>query len=175
MKTITRATIIIMLFVGFLVAQPVFAADVAKIGIVDFQKILATSEKGKVAQARINKEGKRMETELKKLGQQLEALKAKLEREALVMSRDKRDEKNREMRIKYNDFKTMQKKYTTDFKAMEKQLVSKIQKDVVGILSGIGKKQGFLLILEAREAGVLYAPKALNITDQVIQSYNKMK
>ena len=41
------------------------AADVAKIGVVDFQKILEVSNAGKTAQAEINKQGKQMETDLK--------------------------------------------------------------------------------------------------------------
>lgn len=161
-------TIIISCF--FVISS--YGADVAKIGIISFQKILDTSTAGKTAQAEINKRGKKMENELKKKGEEIDKIRKKLEREALVMDKDMRAEKEREIRIKINDFKSLQKKYTNDFKEQEKRLVVKIQKDIVKIIDGIGKKEGYLLILEKREAGVLYSPMTIDITDVVIEKYN---
>jgi outer membrane protein len=36
----------------------------------------------------------------------------------------------------------------------------------------MGKKEGFLLIIEKREAGVMYSPNTIDLTDQLIQKYN---
>ena len=143
-----------------------------KIGIVDFQRILETSSAGKMAMAEINKRGKKMEADLKKKGGEIEAIKKKLEREALVMSKEMREEKEREIRININDFKTLQKKYMAEFKEYEKRLISRIQAQVFVIISEIGKKEGYLLIIEKREAGVMYYPNTIDMTDQLIQKYN---
>jgi outer membrane protein len=149
-----------------------YGADVAKIGIVDFQRILKTSSAGKKATAEINKQGKKIEADLKKKGEEIEATKNKLEREALVMSREMREEKEREIRIKINDFKTLQKRYVAEFKEHEKKLVGRIQGKILTIIDEMGKKEGFLLILEKREAGVMYSPNTIDITDRLIQKYN---
>ena len=149
-----------------------YGADVAKIGIVDFQRILKTSSAGKKATAEINKRGKKIEADLKKKGEEIEATKNKLEREALVMSREMREEKEREIRININDFKSLQKKYVAEFKDHEKKLVGQIQREVLQIITEMGKKEGFLIILEKREAGVMYFPNTIDITDRVIQKYN---
>lgn len=149
-----------------------YAADVAKIGIVDFQKILEKSDAGKVATAEINKQGKEMEANLKKKGEEIEEIKKKLEREALVMSKEMREEKEREIRININDFKTLQKKYLADFKQEEARLVRSIQNEVLEIIEEMGKKEGFLIIFERREGGVLYFPDTIDVTDRLIQQYN---
>ncbi len=149
-----------------------YGADVAKIGIVDFQRILKTSSAGKKATAEINKRGKKIEADLQKRGEEIEATKNKLERESLVMSREMREEKEREIRININDFKTLQKKYVAEFKEQEKRLVARIQEELLEIISEMGKKEGFLLILEKREAGVMYSPNTIDITDRLIQKYN---
>jgi outer membrane protein len=151
---------------------PSFSADIAKIGVVDFQKILETSSSGKAAQAEIKKKGRKMEADLKKRGSGIEDNKKKLEREALVMSKEMRQEKERELRININDFRTLQKKYMADFKKYENRLVNKIQKEVLEIVKTIGKKSGYLLIVERREGGALYYPDSIDITDSVIKSYN---
>ena len=148
------------------------AADVAKIGVVDFQKILEVSNAGKTAQVEINKQGKQMENDLKDRGTEIEDIEKKIERESPVMSKDVREEKQREMRIKIGDFKALQQKYMEDFKALEGRIISRIQKEVVELVQEIGKKEGYTLIVERRTGGVVYAPLSIDITDAVIQIYN---
>lgn len=148
------------------------AADPAKIGVVDFQKILEVSNAGKSAQNEINKQGKQMENDLKDRGAEIEEIEKKLERESLVMSKEVREEKQREIRIKIGDFKALQQKYMEDFKALENRIISRIQKEVVELVQEIGKKEGYTLIVEKRTGGVVYAPQSIDITDTVIQIYN---
>lgn len=166
--------IILWMAIGliFLGVPTSFGADVAKIGVIDFQQILEKSSPGKAAQAEIKKKGRKMEKELKKKGASIEESKKKLERERLVMNREMRQEKEREIRININDLKTMQKKYMADFKIYENQLVNEIQKEVLEIVEAIGKKSGYLLILERREGGALYYPSSIDLTDRVIKEYN---
>ncbi|MDX9787243.1 MAG: OmpH family outer membrane protein [Desulfobacterales bacterium] len=148
-------------------------ADVAKIGMVDFQKILTLSEAGKEAQAEIATKGKAMEADLKTKGAELEETKERLEREALVMAPEKRSEKEREFRIKLMDFKDKEKQYKKEFNDFNMQLVGKFRKDVFALAEEIGKKEGYLLILEKNESGALYFPGTMDITDQLIQKYNQ--
>jgi len=147
-------------------------ADVAKVGVIDFQRVLMTSSEGKKAQAEINRKGKKMETELKQKGDDIEKIKKQLEREALVISAAKREEREREIRIKINDFKSLQKRYTQDFKVHEQRLVQRIQKDLKKIIDELGKKEGYLLIIEKRQGGVLYSPQSVDLTDRLIREYN---
>ena len=149
-----------------------YAADVAKIGVIDFQRILETSSAGKFAQAEIKKKGSQMESDLKKRGMEIEAIKKRLEREALVMSKEMREEKQREIRININDFKLLEKKYMNEFKAFENRLVKRMQKEVVDLVGKMGKSGGYLLIIERRTGGVLYFPKSVDVTDKLIQKYN---
>ncbi len=48
-----------------------FAADVAKIGVIDLQKILATSAAGKHIQDELKKEKEKMEVNLQKRGTEI--------------------------------------------------------------------------------------------------------
>jgi len=171
MRTFKTALVAIVVCFGFLVASS-YGADVAKIGVVSFQKVLETSNAGKLARDKINEQGRKMEADLKKKGENIEEAKKKLEREALVMSNEMRAEKEREIRISINDFKSLQKNYMDDFKEQEKQLVTRIQKEILKIVAEIGKKEGFLLILEKREAGIIYSPDTIDISDRLIQEYN---
>jgi outer membrane protein len=169
---ILKITFVTMVFSICFYAASSYGADVAKIGVVSFQKILEKSDAGKKATAEINKRGKEMEDSLKTKGEEIDAIKKKLEREALVMSKEMREQKEREIRISINDFKTLKNKYMADFKQHEARLVRGIQKEVLEIVEEMGKKEGFLVIFEKREAGVLYSPDTIDITDRLIQKYN---
>ena len=166
---IASATSIIFLF--FITVS--YGADIEKIGVVDFQRILEISSAGKSAQAEIKSQGEKTEADLKKKGAELEELKKRLEREVLVMSSEMREEKEREFRIKINDFKSLEKKYKETFKELNNRLVNRIKKDVFDLIEEIGKKEGYMLILEKMEAGVLYSPDAIDITDKLIPLYNE--
>jgi len=165
--------ILITFLTGVIFTIPTFAANLNKIGVVDFQKILETSKVGKAAQKEIKSEGEKMEETLKEKGAEIEALKKKLERDALVIDRDTRAEREREIRIKINDIKALQKKYMSDFRDLEARMIDRIRTQLIDIIENIGKKDGFLLIMEKNQAGVLYSPSTVDITEKVIRLYNQ--
>jgi outer membrane protein len=141
--------------------------------LVDFQKILDNSTAGKAAQVEINKKGEAMESEIRKMGEEVESLKDNLEREALVMSREAREEKERELRIKISDFRDLQNRHMQTFKEAERDLVQKIQVEVMELLKEVGAKGKYELIIERRESGALYFLDSMDLTDQIIEAYNK--
>jgi outer membrane protein len=146
------------------------AADVAKIGVANLQRVLETSEPGKSAQEKIKQQKDKMEQELKQKGGEIEELRKQLERESMVMSKEKREEKEREVRIKLNDFKSLQKRYRTQLQNLEKKLVSALLKDVSTLVEEIGKKEGYLLIIN--NTGVMYSPGSIDLTDRLINDLN---
>jgi len=146
------------------------AADVAKIGVVDYQKVLETSAAGKAIQNALKTENEKMAADLQRKGGEIEAIQKRLERESMVMSKEMREEKEREQRIKINDFKTLQKKYRSELQKLQVQLMQQLQDDITDITQGIGKKEGYLLIMDKR--GVIYAPNSVDLTDKLIQQLN---
>jgi len=147
-----------------------YGADVAKIGVVDIQRVFVTSSAGKAAQAEIKIQKAKMEADLEKKGGEIKELQAKLERESLVMSREKREEKEREVNIKKFDFMALEKEYLKELKSHQRKILNKIRKDLHELIQEIGKKEGYLLIID--NVTVLYAPNTIDITDKVIQKYN---
>jgi outer membrane protein len=165
-----RSIIAISIFAVVFGSHSLDAADVAKIGVIDLQKVLETSTAGKTIQATLKKQKDKMESDLKTKGTEIEKISKRLERESMVMSKEMREEKEREQRIKINDFKTLQKKYRTDLQKLEVQLMNQLQKDVKELVDSIGKKNGYLLIVN--KYTVLYSPRSIDITDDLIKRLN---
>jgi len=146
------------------------AADVAKIGVLNMQRVLSTSDAGKAAQAEIKTQRDKMLGDLKVKGAEIDALGKQFERESMVMSKEKREEKEREYRIRINDFKTLEKRYNTQSQELQKRLLNEIVKDVHALVEEIGKNEGYLLIV--RREGVVYSPDSIDITDALIKKMN---
>ena len=162
--------LLIVCFFSLIWLNSVNAADVAKIGVANLQRVLETSSPGKSAQEKIKQQKDKMEQELKQKGGEIEELRKQLERESMVMSKEKREEKEREVRIKLNDFKSLQKRYRTQLQDLEKKLVNAMLKDVSDLVEEIGKKEGYLLIIN--NTGVMYSPGSIDITDRLIKELN---
>ncbi|OQY06900.1 MAG: hypothetical protein B6I22_04380 [Desulfobacteraceae bacterium 4572_123] len=156
----------------FFFSGVVYGGNDIKIGILDFQRILAEASAGKTAVAEINKQGQLMKADLKKKKAEIDEMKKRIEREILVMSKEQQSEKEREFRIKVNDFKSLQKKYNKDVRGIENRMIQRIKVDVFKLAKEIGEKEGFTLILEKNEAGVLYSGGAIDISDKLIVQYN---
>ncbi|MCP3899630.1 MAG: OmpH family outer membrane protein [Desulfobacteraceae bacterium] len=173
MKKIFGVLLITLGFV-FLTTFPAFSADVAKIGIVDFQKIMSSSSAGKLIQKKLQAKGNEFAQKLKDMQKEILELEKNLKRESMVLSQEKKTEKGREYRIKVNDFNQAKKKLQYDLKNLETKEINKMQKSVFEIVQKIGKKEGYLLVVEKKTAGVIYHPKSIDMTDTVIKAYNKI-
>jgi outer membrane protein len=161
-----------ILLMSCLFISKTFAADVAKIGLVDIQKILSTSDAGKVTNEKWMAKVRELDEDLKTRGAAIEEENARYQREAAVMSQEARSEKERELKIKALDFQDLEKKYKADINAYQQTLMSQFRVDIMAVVDEMGKKEGYLLILEKRESGVVYAPSTIDITDKVIQEYD---
>ena len=167
-----RAISVYMAVLILLLSIPVCVqAAEAKIGIVDFQAVVEKSQPGQAIEAGLKSEGQRMEAELTKDKEELGALKEKLEREAMVMSREAREEKEIEFRVKARNLQEKEKRYRGQYMGKQRQEVDKLRRVVLEIAQEIGKKEGFTMILS--KVGVLYHDASIDLTDKVIQLLNK--
>jgi outer membrane protein len=151
---------------------PAAAADV-KIAVVNLQTVLETSVAGKAAQDQLKSQRDKLEGDLKQKGNELQELEKRLQRDSMVMSKETREEKEREFRIKASDFQALQKKYRSDLQDLERQLMGDLQKDISTLVSEISKKEGYQLVIS--NIGVLYSQPSIDITTRLVQELNAAK
>lgn len=151
-----------------------FAADAAKIGVVSFEKIIKESSAGKVMQKDLKANFEQLQAKLQAEEKKVKDMSAALEREALVLSAEKKLERQRELRDKADDLKKMNADYTQEIRILQNKKINQIQKEIFEISNKLGKAQGYLLIIEKKTAGVIYAADKVDITDEVIKEYNSI-
>ena len=169
-RNIVKMTVIIC-FILIAGNQAAMCADVAKIGVVNFQKILENSEAGKAAKKELTTEGQAMEADLQKRGGEINEMRQMLERDTGIMSKEARDEKQWELNRKIEDAKAVKQKYDRKIQDLQVQLLSAIRQDLIGLIREYGQKQGYLMIIE--NISVVYAPETIEISDAIIKLYNE--
>ena len=153
-----------------LAGGPAFSADPVKIGVVDLQKILETSNSGKAAQMELKAQRDKMQADMKQRGNEIQEIESRMQREAMVMSKETREEKEREHRIKVSDFQALQRKYQSDLQEIERKLMGKLQTEITSLVSDIAKKDGYLLVIS--NIGVIYSLPSTDLTERLIQELN---
>jgi outer membrane protein len=103
----------------------------------------------------------------------LSKLDEEFKKQSMMLSLDAQEDKKRELEKKQREYKFLYDEYTQEMKDTEVEAMKKIMKELQKILDKIGEKEGYTIILEQRTVGLMYFNKALDLTDRVIDAYDK--
>ena len=166
---------LLALALGALVWTPAArAAEGVKIGVVDLQRCLNESKIGKKYKTEFTAEADKMKADLEKEEETVKALREGLEKQGMVLSETAKAEKEREYQEKLDAFKEKFKASQQALQRKDQELTRKVLKDLQGVIRELGDTEGYTLILEKGEAGLLYMTPPLDLTDEVIRRYDKL-
>ena len=144
-----------------------------KIGVVDLQRAINETEDGRQAKRRLKKLFDERQKSLDEKQKALKAQKDNLERQQDVLSEDALRKKAEKFQAEVMELQNEYMQYQQELSAKEGELTQKILEKMQGILRRIGQTDGYTLIIEANEGGVVWVPNNLDLTDVLIQRYNK--
>lgn len=176
--TLVLGLIAIAIFVGLASAKAAstdkaVTASELKLGYVDIQKALDSVEDAKKAKETLKKEFDQKKNKIDFMKKEIETMQAELEKQKLVLSSEALQAKQNELQQKVNDFRQNAMQYQQELSQKEQTAVSSILQTFEAIITEIGQKEGYSLILEKSRDRLLYAPANFDLTDKVIAAYNK--
>lgn len=149
------------------------AADGVRVGVVDLQRCLNETKVGKKYKADFTADADQLKATLEKEEAALKGLREGLEKQGAVLSETARAEKERADRERLEAFKEKFQSSQQTLQRKDQELTRKILKDLQGIIREIGEAEGYSLVVEKGEGGVLYAPTSADLTNEVIRRYDK--
>jgi len=147
-------------------------AQAAKIAVVDLQRAINETEDGRKAKDRLKKLFESRQQGLDKKQQELKKLKDELDTQKNVLSRDALETKVESYQKQLVELQQVYVEYQRELAEKEGELTKGIVERMERILRRIGQTDGYSMIVERGEAGVIYVPTNLDLTDVVIQRYN---
>jgi outer membrane protein len=149
------------------------AADAAKFGAIDVQKVLNESEAGKKAKSDLEGLIKTKQTTIDEKGKGIEKLKADIEKQASVLSAEARKSKEDELEKSLRDYQRVVQDSQAEIKKKEAELTDAILKEIRDLIEKVGEEDGYTLIIE--KSMILYSNKGIDITDSVLKRYDSLK
>ena len=143
------------------------------IGVVNIQKVLVTVSEGKRVMAELEKSFKAKESALKTEETKIKGEEDKYKKQASLLSPEARMTKEKDLNQMIVSFQNKTMTYQKDIQDMEAKLKKPILEKLRDVIKDVSEKQGVDFTVEISASPVVYAKKSTDITDAVIEGYNK--
>ena len=147
-----------------------------KIGYIDSNEIMTSFEEVRQVQVDLEKEQRRLENDMNSLMARLDSLNQGYERQRLLMSETRRQEKENELRnLEKNIQKFQMEKFGPEGEIYRKQniLLKPVLAKIDGAIQKVGSEQSYDFILDAMSGALLYALDSHNLTEDVLEELSK--
>jgi Skp family chaperone for outer membrane proteins len=142
------------------------------IGVFDSQTVWQQTEEGKKIQSQLQsfRDGKIAEINTREA--ELTKLKDRLREQEVSLSDEKRTQMLKDIDQKSIDLKRLNDDATREMKAQLGDSQEQFQKELVEVVTAVGKDKKYLLILE--RAIVVYNDAVVDVTGEIIAKFNQM-
>lgn len=179
----------------FVASLALFSGDMSqaeaetKIGTVKVRQVWVRSKAGKAARAEINKEKGRMEKDIEERRKSLNAeiqkmreMQLEIQQKSAIWREAEKDRKSAELRNMQrrirrdqDEMKRLVQESRRDLRDRQRKMFARIVRDVRDVVHEIGKEKKYDLIVDSQLGGVLYSSKVIDLTDLVIDRYDRKK
>ena len=171
-------SVILALCTVLLCSNVAFAQQAAKsfkVGYVNLAKVVNEVNEAKVARDQLQNDFKTKQSQLDKLQKDFEKQYSDFERGKAMMKPEVQAEQQKRLQDKYMEMQQTLSKLQSELAEKEAELASNIHGKIRSIVEAIGDRDGYDMIIDNSEvkATVLFYKRHLDITDQVINQYNK--
>jgi len=157
-----------------LAAAPALAQSApVKVAVIDVERILLESSRGKAALDEIDTLRKQKQKQGEDLQKQVVDLRQRLDEGRLSLSEDKLADLQKQFEDKSIALKRFQDDANRDLSKKRDQVLKTIEDSVFPVINEIGKERGYTLIFNKFSSGLVYADESVDITADVIERYNK--
>ena len=141
----------------------------AKIGFVDFQRVIAESTEGKASTARVNTLMAKKQNEGTEKQKQLAANQQKLQTSGSVISEAARGQLEKEIERQQVEGQRFQQDAQAEVQELQNELQAEFIKKVTPILQQVATEKGLHVLFNAQEAGFAWVDPGLDLTADVIK------
>ena len=144
-----------------------------KIGYIDMQKAIQATTAGKKAKKDLEDEFNKKKKDLDKREADIKKMGEDFEKRSMAMNEESRMKKQTEIQSEMRKYQELAAKSQLEIQKRERDLTQPIVTKLRTIIEDIAKKEDYTMILEKSEQSVMWAKKDFDLTDRVVQTYDK--
>jgi outer membrane protein len=172
MFRMTLRTVVLAAIVTAL-ALPVAAQS--NVAVIDVQRVVTESDPGKEVMQKLRalSDGKAQEGQ--GLQQQMATLQDQFNKQRFTVSEQRQAEMSKEIEDLQIAIRRFQDDAQRELQEAQRRELGSLEERILPIIDQIGKEQGYTLIFNKFQSGLVYADEAVDVTDQVIQRFNTIQ
>ena len=146
-----------------------------RVAVVDLQRALNETSDGQRAKRRLKSLFRRRQKALDDAQTKLKQMAEDIERQKEVLSREALQKRMEEYQKALIELQSQYMEYQQELATKEAQLTKRILDRMRDILQNIGREDNYTLIVEANEGGVVWVDDDVDLTERVIEEYNRRR
>ena len=144
----------------------------AKIAFVVLQRVVAESNEGKAASARVQGLQQKKVAELNERQKAAQGLQEKLDKSGAVMSEAARADLTKQVERAQVDLQRATQDAQQEVQELQQQLQEEFQRRIAPIIEQVGKEKGLHYIFNGPDSGLVWADASLDITGEVVKKFD---
>lgn len=146
--------------------------DGAKIAFIVLQRVVAESNEGRQASARVQALQQKKVAELNDRQKAAQGLQEKLDKSGAVMSDAARADLTKQVERANVDLQRATQDAQQEMQELQNQLQEEFQRRVAPVIEAVGKEKGLYLIFNGPDSGLVYGDASLDITAEIIKKFD---
>lgn len=148
-----------------------FAAEL-KIAVVDTKAAVDQTKDGKKAQKSIEDYIKSKQKKISKMEKDLQKMREDFQKKSAVLSDDIKMQKQQELQTEFAKYQQFAMESQKEMQKKQQEVYQPIFKKMRKVIDGFASKKKYDMILD-KNAGVVFANDAVDITDKIVEAYEK--
>jgi outer membrane protein len=167
-----RLMVRVAMLAVIMMAMAMPAAAQAKIAVIDVQRVVTESDPGKEVMQKLRVLSDAKAQEGQALQQKMATLQDQFTKQRFTVSEARQAEMTKEIEDAQIAIRRFQDDAQRELQEAQRRELGGLEERILPIINQVGQAEGYTLIFNKFQSGLVYADEAVDVTDRVIQMFN---
>jgi len=167
-----RLTVRVAMLAVIMMAMAMPAAAQSKIAVIDVQRVVTESDPGKEVMQKLRVLSDAKAQEGQTLQQQMATLQDQFNKQRFTVSEQRQAEMSKEIEDAQIAIRRFQDDAQRELQDAQRRELGGLEEQILPIINQVGQAEGYTLIFNKFQSGLVYADETVDITDRVITMFN---
>jgi outer membrane protein len=167
-----RLTVRVAMLAVIMMVMAMPAVAQSKIAVIDVQRVVTESDPGKEVMQKLRVLSDAKAQEGQNLQQGMATLQDQFNKQRFTVSEQRQAEMSKEIEDAQIEIRRFQDDAQRELQEAQRRELGGLEERILPIIDQVGQAEGYTLIFNKFQSGLVYADEAVDITDRVIQMFN---
>jgi len=167
-----RLTVRVAMLAVIMMAMAMPAVAQSKIAVIDVQRVVTESDPGKEVMQKLRVLSDAKAQEGQNLQQGMATLQDQFNKQRFTVSEQRQAEMSKEIEDTQIAIRRFQDDAQRELQEAQRRELGGLEERILPIINQVGQAEGYTLIFNKFQSGLVYADEAVDVTDRVIQMFN---